>query len=113
MYYNNTKMQNYNLEQLIRVLVKQNQNMFGFEIVPVVVEDTNTYTAPSGSFYYAVKAVSGDAVITEATDIAGNVVFSGYTIKEGDTWNFPFAEITFTSGKGILYPAVKFDAFLN
>lgn len=109
-------MQNYNLEQLIRVLVKQNQNMFGFEIVPVVADATAevvTYTAPSGSFYYAVKAVDGDATITEATDIAGNVVFSGYTIKEGDTWNFPLAEITFELGKAIIYPAVKFDAFLN
>jgi hypothetical protein len=106
-------MQNFNLEQLIRVLIKQNQNMFGFEMVPVVVTDTETYTASSGSFYYAVKAVDGDVRITEATDIAGNVVFSGYTIKEGDTWNFPLSEITFETGKGILYPAVKFDAFLN
>ena len=108
-------MQNYNLEQLIRVLVKQNQNMFGFEIVPVVADATAeavTYTAPSGSFYYAVKAIDGDARIT-ATDIAGNLVFSGYTIKEGDTWNFPIAEVTFDSGKAIIYPAVKFDAFLN
>ena len=106
-------MQNYNIEQLVRVLVKQNQNMFGFEIVPTVIEDTSTYTAPTGSFYYAIKAIDGDVIITEATDIAGNVVFIGYTIKEGDTWNFPFSEVTLTSGKAILYPAVKFDAFLS
>jgi hypothetical protein len=106
-------MQNFNLEQLIRVLIKQNQNMFGFEMVPVVVANTSAYTASSGSFYYAVKAVSGDAVINTATDIAGNVIFSSYTIKEGDTWNFPLSSITLTSGKVILYPAVKFDAFLN
>ena len=109
-------MQNYNIEQLVRVLVKQNQNMFGFEIVPVVADATAevvTYTAPSGSFYYAVKAVDGDAIITSATDIAGNAVFVGYKIKEGYTWNFPFSEVTFTSGKAILYPAVKFEAFLS
>jgi hypothetical protein len=106
-------MQVFSLEQQIRLLIKTLQMGLGYEQVPLVIEDTDTYTAPSGSFFYAVKAMNGDAVITEALDINGEVVLSGFTVKDGDELKFPLSEITLTSGDIILYKGVTIDAFLN
>jgi hypothetical protein len=106
-------MQAYNLEQQIRLLVKTLQMGLGYEQIPLVIEDTETYTAPSGSFFYAVKAMNGDAVIAEALDINGNVVLSGFTIKDGDELKFPLSEITLTSGDAIAYKGVTIDAFMK
>ena len=106
-------MQSYNLEQQIRLLVKTLQMGLGYEQVPLIIEDTATYTAPSGSFFYAVKAMNGDAVIAEALDINSEVVLSGYTVKDGDELKFPLSEITFTSGNVIVYKGVTIDAFMK
>lgn len=106
-------MQVFSLEQQIRLLVKTLQMGLGYEQVPLVIEDTATYTAPSGSFFYAVKAMNGDAVIAEALDINSEVVLSGYTVKDGDELKFPLSEITFTSGNVIVYKGVTIDAFMK
>jgi len=106
-------MQSYNLEQQIRLLVKTLQMGLGYEQVPLIVADTATYTAPSGSFFYAVKAMNGDAVINTATDINGNTVLATYIIKDGDELKFPLATIKLTSGKIIVYKGVTIDAFMK
>ena len=106
-------MQAYNLEQQIRLLLKTLQMGLGYEQVPITIEDTETYTAPSGSFFYAVKAMNGDVEIAEALDINGNVVLAGYTIKDGDELKFPLSEITLTSGNAIAYKGVTIDAFMK
>jgi len=85
----------------------------GYEQVPLIVADTATYTAPSGSFFYAVKAMNGDAVINTATDINGNTVLATYIIKDGDELKFPLATIKLTSGKIIVYKGVTIDAFMK
>lgn len=106
-------MQVFSLEQQIRLLIKTLQMGLGYEQVPLIVADTATYTAPSGSFFYAVKAMNGDAVINTATDINGNTVLATYTIKDGDELKFPLATIKLTSGKIIVYKGVTIDAFMK
>lgn len=106
-------MQNFNLEQQIRLLIKTLQMGLGYEQIPLEITDTATYTAPSGSFFYAVKAMNGDAVITEALDINGNAVLIGFTVKDGDELKFPLSEITLTSGDAIVYKGVTIDAFMK
>jgi hypothetical protein len=106
-------MQSFNLEQQIRLLIKTLQMGLGYEQIPLIIEDTATYAAPSGSFFYAVKAMNGDAVITEATDINGATVLATYTIKDGDELKFPLSEITLTSGNAIVYKGVTIDAFMK
>jgi hypothetical protein len=106
-------MQNFNLEQQIRLLIKTLQMGLGYEQIPLEITDTATYTAPSGSFFYAVKAMNGDAVITEALDINGNTVLIGFTVKDGDELKFPLSEITLTSGDAIVYKGVTIDAFMK
>jgi hypothetical protein len=107
-------MQSFNLEQQIRLLIKTLQMGLGYEQVPVVIDgDTATYTAPSGSFFYAVKAMNGDALIAEALDINGESVMNSFTIKDGDELKFPLSEITLSSGSAILYKGVTIDAFMK
>jgi hypothetical protein len=106
-------MQSFNLEQQIRLLIKTLQMGLGYEQIPLVVADTESYTAPSGSFFYAVKAINGDAVINAANDINGNEVLVSYTIKEGDELKFPLSQIELTSGVAIVYRGVTIDAFMK
>lgn len=106
-------MQVFSLEQQIRLLIKTLQMGLGYEQVPLVIADTATYTAPSGSFFYAVKAMNGDAVINTATDINGTTVLASFTVKDGDELKFPLATIRLTSGKLIIYKGVTISAFLN
>jgi hypothetical protein len=106
-------MQVFSLEQQIRLLVKTLQMGLGYEQTPLVIEDTETYVAPSGSFFYAVKAMNGDVVIAEALDINGNVILSGYTVKDGDELKFPLSAISLTSGNAIVYKGVTIDAFMK
>ncbi len=106
-------MQAYNLEQQIRLLVKTLQMGLGYEQVPLIIADTATYTAPSGSFFYAIKAMNGDAVINTATDINGATVLTSYTIKDGDELKFPLSSIRLTSGRLIAYRGVTIDAFMK
>ena len=106
-------MQVYSLEQQIRLLIKTLQMGMGYEQVPLTIEDTATYEAPSGSFFYCLKAMNGDAVITEAEDINGNAVLFSYTIKDGDEFKFPLSKVTLTSGNVVAYKAVTIDAFMK
>lgn len=106
-------MQNFNLEQQIRLLIKTLQMGLGYEQIPLIIADTATYTAPSGSFFYTVKAMNGDAVINTATDINGVTVLATYTIKDGDELKFPLSEITLSSGNAIVYKGVTIDAFMK
>ena len=106
-------MQNFNLEQQIRLLIKTLQMGLGYEQIPLEITDTATYTAPSGSFFYAVKAMNGDAVINTATDINGATVLATYTVKEGDELKFPLSTIRLTSGNAIVYKGVTIDAFMK
>ena len=106
-------MQNFNLEQQIRLLIKTLQMGLGYEQIPLIIADTATYTAPSGSFFYAVKAMNGDAVINTATDINGATVLATYTVKDGDELKFTLATIKLTSGKLIIYKGVTIDAFMK
>lgn len=106
-------MQVFSLEQQIRLLVKTLQMGLGYEQTPLVIADTATYTAPSGSFFYAVKAMNGDAIINTATDINGATVLATYTIKDGDELKFPLSSIKLTSGNAILYKGVTIDAFMK
>lgn len=106
-------MQVYSLEQQIRLLIKTLQMGMGYEQVPEPIEDTELHEAPSGSFYYCLKAMNGDAVITEAEDINGNAVLFAYTIKDGDEFKFPLKKVTLTSGNVVAYKAVTIDAFMK
>ena len=106
-------MQNFNLEQQIRLLIKTLQMGLGYEQIPLIIADTSTYTAPSGSFFYTVKAMNGDAVINTATDINGATVLATYTIKDGDELKFPLSTIRLTSGNAIVYKGVTIDAFMK
>jgi len=85
----------------------------GYEQIPLVIEDTETYTAPSGSFFYAVKAMNGDVEIAEAYDINGEEVLFGYTVKDGDELKFPLSSIVIGSGNAIVYKGVTIDAFMK
>ena len=106
-------MQSFNLEQQIRLLIKTIQMGLGYEQIPLVIADTATYTAPSGSFFYAVKAMNGDAVINTATDINGATVLATYKIIDGDELKFPLSSIKLTSGNAIVYKGVTIDAFMS
>ena len=106
-------MQVYSLEQQIRLLIKTLQMGMGYEQVPEPIEDTELHEAPSGSFYYCLKAMNGDAVISEAKDINNAPVLSNYTIKNGDEFKFPLMNVTLTSGNVVAYKAVTLDAFMN
>lgn len=106
-------MQVYSLEQQIRLLIKTLQMGMGYEQVPLTIEDTATYEAPSGSFFYCLKAMNGNAVINSAADINGETVLTSYTIKDGDELKFPLSSIKLTSGNVIVYKAVTIDAFMK
>lgn len=106
-------MQVFSLEQQIRLLIKTLQMGLGYEQTPLIIADTATYTAPSGSFFYAVKAMNGDAVINTATDINGNTVLATYIVKDGDELKFPLSTIRLTSGRAIVYRGVTIDAFMK
>jgi len=106
-------MQNFNLEQQIRLLIKTLQMGLGYEQIPLIIADEDPHTAPSGSFFYCIKAMNGDAVINTATDINGATVLATYTVKEGDELKFPLSTIRLTSGRAIVYRGVTIDAFMK
>jgi hypothetical protein len=106
-------MQNFNLEQQIRLLIKTLQMGLGYEQIPLEITDTATYEAPSGSFFYCIKAMNGDVVINKCADINGNEVLVDYTIKDGDELKFPISSIKLASGNAIVYKGVTIDAFMK
>jgi len=106
-------MQSFNLEQQIRLLIKTLQMGLGYEQIPLIIADEDLHTAPSGSFFYCIKAMNGDVVISRADDINGNEVLVDYTIKDGDELKFPLSEITLSSGNAIVYKGVTIDAFMK
>jgi hypothetical protein len=106
-------MQSFNLEQQIRLLIKTLQMGLGYEQIPLIIEDTATYAAPSGSFFYCIKAMNGDVVINTCADINGNDLLIDYTIKDGDELKFPLSSIKLTSGNAIVYKGVTIDAFMK
>jgi hypothetical protein len=85
----------------------------GYEQIPLIIEDTATYAAPSGSFFYCIKAMNGDVVINTCADINGNDLLIDYTIKDGDELKFPLSSIKLTSGNAIVYKGVTIDAFMK
>ena len=102
----------YNIEALVRLGILQIQSAYGYNQQPVV--STGTVTADTGEFYYAFKAIDGDAVISSVKDLQGNAVagLAGVTIKQGDYLQFPATEIVLTSGKIVVYPVQKVDNLL-
>ena len=86
---------------LITILKQQ----MGIGTVQTVITDTAAYTAPSGSYWWAFKAIDGDVVIDTAKDINGTTIsgLSGVTIKQSDILTIQLSYIKLTSGKAVLY----------
>ena len=101
-----------NIASLNKLMLKSITMGFGYQITPLDINDTSEYNSTNGTFFCALKAVNGDAVIDEAVDLNNNVVLSGITITEGDVLYFPIKTIKFASGRIIAYKALLLDAEL-
>ena len=101
-----------NIASLNKLMLKSITMGFGYQVMPLDINDTSTYNARNGTFFCALKAVNGDAVIDNATDIEENTVLSGVTITEGDVIYFPLNNFQLTSGRVIAYKALLLDAEL-
>ena len=101
-----------NIASLNKLSQKSIMMSYGYQIMPIDVDQATTYNASSGSFFYALKAINGDAIIDTATDLQGNAVLGNVTITEGDIVYFPISEFTLGSGRVIAYSALLLDAEL-
>lgn len=101
-----------NIASLNKLMQKGIMMGFGYQIMPLDINDSSIYEALNGTFFCALKAVNGDAVIDNAIDIEGNGVLSSVTITEGDVIYFPIQNFQLTSGRVIAYKALLLDAEL-
>lgn len=101
-----------NIASLNKLMLKSITMGFGYQVMPLDINDTSTYNAQNGTFFCAFKAVNGDAVISTATDLQGNTVLTNVTITEGDVLYFPIDTFQPASGRIIAYKALLLDAEL-
>ena len=101
-----------NIASLNKLMLKSITMGFGYQITPLVIQDTELYVSENGTFFCALKALNGDAVIDVAKDLGDNTVLTSITITEGDVLYFPLKTIKFASGRVIGYKALLLDAEL-
>ena len=101
-----------NIASLNKLMLKSIMMSYGYQIMPIDVDQATTYNSSSGSFFYALKAINGDVRIDSATDLQGNTVLSGIEITQGDIIYFPLSEFTLDTGRVIAYKALLLDAEL-
>lgn len=101
-------------EQILRLMQYQTDLQFGLKSMPTDIADTDTYTAPVGSYFYGMMAdASSNAVIDTAKDLNGNVVLSGYAVLAGQRLDGAFTEITLTSGRVYVQKAPLYNPLIG
>jgi hypothetical protein len=97
----------YNLEGVVKSLIRDRALEFGYELTPLIINDTGAHVAPTGTYFYQFRCLGAtDAVINEVLDTQGVAIsgLAGVTITAADVpYNILCTSIDLTSGAVIAY----------